>query len=370
MPARTILSFDGGGVRGAISVAFLERLEDLIVPAGEPAASRIDLVGGTSTGAIIAGALALGYSARDIKDFYLRLAPRVFRRSGIRLPGLQSVFDAGPLTEEIVRICGDRTLETPDLITSFALVMKRMDTGSAWIVSNNPSARYWDDPPDASYVGNRHFLLANLIRASTAAPHYFAPEPIEIVAGQPPGLFVDGGVTPHNNPALALLQLATIPAHGFAWETGADRLRIISIGTGRYRPTLDARRAARMTAAGLAVKALAGMITDGETQVLTTMQLLGSTRTPWIINSEIGDLAGVALTPEPLFEFLRYDVMLEADWLDRELGISVPPADLDRLRQMENPSIVRLAYEIGQAAAARFVKAEHFAAPQAAQRGA
>ena len=39
-----------------------------------------DLVGGTSTGALIAGALALGFRTEQVKEFYLRLAPRAFSR--------------------------------------------------------------------------------------------------------------------------------------------------------------------------------------------------------------------------------------------------------------------------------------------------
>src|SRR5690242_3094920 len=80
---KRILSLDGGGVRGAISIAFLERLEDLVAEIeGRPTrlGDWFDLIGGTSTGAIIASALALGYSARDIHKFYHELAGRVFRR--------------------------------------------------------------------------------------------------------------------------------------------------------------------------------------------------------------------------------------------------------------------------------------------------
>ena len=303
---KTIISFDGGGVRGAISLAFLQRIEEIYLSDENGSlASKIDLAGGTSTGAIIAGALALGYSADEIREFYLRLAPKVFRRSMFRLPGVQSVFHARPLKQEIFRICGERNLDTPDLLTGFALVMKRMDSGSAWILSNNPNSKYWEDPQDGSYLGTRHYKLADIIRASTAAPHYFAPELIHISDNEPPGLFVDGGVTPHNNPCLALLQLATIPAHGFNWPTGVDKLRIISIGTGTFRERLDANKAKRMTSVSLAVKALAGMIYDNEMQTLQLMQLLGSSKIPWEINSEIGDLAGVQLGDKPLFGFIR-----------------------------------------------------------------
>ena len=83
------------------------------MPAGtaglaRPRRSRLgdyfDLVGGTSTGAVIAGALALGKSTAEIKDFYLKLAPRVFKRPFWRVPGLQAKFDAKALREEIDNI--------------------------------------------------------------------------------------------------------------------------------------------------------------------------------------------------------------------------------------------------------------------------
>ena len=60
---KRVLALDGGGVRGALTVAFLERIEALL---SERDGKEIrlgdyfDLVGGTSTGAVIAGALALG----------------------------------------------------------------------------------------------------------------------------------------------------------------------------------------------------------------------------------------------------------------------------------------------------------------------
>jgi hypothetical protein len=75
---KRVLSLDGGGVRGAISVAFLEQIEKVLT---ENLKKKVrlgdyfDLIGGTSTGAIIAGALALGYSIEDVKKFYFELAP-------------------------------------------------------------------------------------------------------------------------------------------------------------------------------------------------------------------------------------------------------------------------------------------------------
>ena len=91
-------------------------------------------------------------------------------------------------------------------------MLKRIDDGGAWMLTNNPRAKFWETPPDGGFIGNRRYSLANIVRASTAAPHFFKPQPIEIVEGEPPALFVDGGLTPHNDPALALLLLAALPA--------------------------------------------------------------------------------------------------------------------------------------------------------------
>ena len=63
----------------------------------------------------------------------------------------------------------------------------------------------------------------------------------------------------------------------------------------------------------------------------------------------------------PLFEQLRYDVILEQDWLKRELGFKIDSKALMRLRRIDDYNSVRLAYEIGQRAAEKQILEEHFA---------
>ncbi|MEP9387292.1 patatin-like phospholipase family protein [Mesorhizobium sp. KR9-304] len=362
---KTILSLDGGGVRGAISIAFLERMEALLGHGGQHRrlGDFFDLIGGTSTGAIIGAGLALGLSAEEMRSFYVDLAPRIFRRPFWRVAGLQAKFDSLHLKKELAGIIGDRKLDSEDLKTGFCLVMKRMDKGSPWILSNNPRARYWADPDDGSYIGNRHYHLASLIRASTAAPHYFDPEPLTIVEGEEDGLFVDGGVTPYNNPALHLFLLATLPQHGICWNLGPRDLTIVSIGTGRFSDKITIREVFYVRAIGLAIRALAGLISDTQTLTLGLMQALGETPTPWQINSEVGTMQGLPLPGGPLFRHVRYDVRLDRDWLEENLEVKLDERTVRRLRAMDDPSIVPLAYEIGQLAAERQVQLEHFARP-------
>ena len=217
---KRILALDGGGVRGILSLAFLERMEaELAEKAGKPVrlCDHFDLIGGTSTGAIIAAGLALGYSASDIRQMYVDYAPKIFRRNWWRLQGLQSKFDAGALTAQIRDSVGARRLESEDLQTGFAIVAKRLDTGSAWILANNPRSPYWETLPGSTTIGNRHYPLASVARAK---------------------------------------------AYGIAWQTGPQSLTIISVGAGNFRSRLSALSARRQKAIGIAFHALTGMIGD------------------------------------------------------------------------------------------------------------
>ena len=135
--------------------------------------------------------------------------------------------------QELTRVIGARTLDSLDIRTGLCIVLKRMDTGSAWIVMNNPRSVFWDTPSEESFTGNRHLPLAPIVRASTAAPGFFEPELIEIVAGQPRGQFIDGGLTPHNNPFLLMLMTALVPAYGLNWRIGPENLLVVSVGTSR-----------------------------------------------------------------------------------------------------------------------------------------
>ena len=395
---KRVLALDGGGVRGAITVAFLERIEALLsqhhgrqVRLGD----HFHLVGGTSTGSIIAGALALGFSATQVRDIYTRLAPLAFVRKKHAIPVFQPKFDVRGLRGEIEKIVGDMELQSDRLITGLCVVTKRMDTGSPWIVANNPQAPYWNDGPD--HDGNRHYKLANLVRASTAAPHYFDPELIPISRNAPQlpdttavptqkaflarvtqalleragwrpkevpdstryGLFIDGGMTPHNNPSFALLQTISLQPFKLCWKPGPDNLMVVSIGTGTHRPRLQYDALGFTRFPQLAIHALMSLMTDAEMLILAQMQWLGECPQPWVINSEIGTLASDGPPGGKMFRFLRYDVRLEADWLEERLGEKIAQKDVERYRCIDDPSIIPSIYEIAKRVAEQQVKLEH-----------
>jgi uncharacterized protein len=358
---KRILSLDGGGVRGMLSIGVLEHLERTIEEMeGRPVrlGEWFDLIGGTSTGAIIAALLALGYRVAEVRDLYERLAPLVFKRYW-HLMLWQPEFDSRNFKRECERVIGARRLDSEDLLTGLCIVLKRLDTGSSWILINNPRSAFWNDPPDRSFTGNRHLLLANVVRASTAAPHFFAPESIPIIEGQPPGVFIDGGLTPHNNPALMLVMAALIPAIGLNWRAGADELLVVSVGTGTFRPRLTPSQALNLSAFKLGVKSLTAMISENQNLILTLMTYFGETPVRWPINLEIGDLGAVAPTGGKLFRFLRYDARLDHTWLEQELGERFTPKALLGLQEMANPLNLATLLRVGRGAGQRQVRAEH-----------
>lgn len=190
----------------------------------------------------------------------------------------------------------------------------------------------------------------------------FKPHKIKIALDEntKPGLFVDGAVSPYNNPALQMLMLAGIGGYGLDWPLGEDNLFIVSIGTGSYRLRSDGRG----IPARQAVTALSGVIGDGEALTLTLLQWMSASSNPWKINSEIGDLSEDYIgqrqgLTKPLLRFRRYDAPLEAAWLRDQLGRDFAETELDSLRDFTNPRNVHQLYDIGSEAAKKQIQAEH-----------
>jgi hypothetical protein len=366
---KRILALDGGGVRGALTLEYLARMETILrAEAGNDPDFRLsdyfDLIGGTSTGSIIATGLALGFSVSKLQDLYRTLAMHVFETPPYRFGVLIPKFARAPLVAALQTHFGDRILGSPDLRTGLMIMTKRLDTASPWPVHNNPRGRYFGERPGSTALANKHFLLWQIVRASTAAPHYFEPERLHVAtdtAGRyVDGAFVDGGVSPFNNPALQLLMLATFEGYGLKWPLGTDKLLLVSVGTGDGEESLAAEQVMRMTAAEQAVRSLAALMTDCDALVRTMLQWLGETPTGTRIDREVGDLASDTLGGQKWLSYRRYNVPLEGGWLRRELGLDIEDVDAANLRAMDDPANVTLLARVGAVAAERQVQPDHF----------
>lgn len=72
-----VLSLDGGGAKGFYTLGALKEIEGLF---GGRVCERFDLVFGTSTGAVIAALVGLGYSVDDIVSLYREHVVKIMGR--------------------------------------------------------------------------------------------------------------------------------------------------------------------------------------------------------------------------------------------------------------------------------------------------
>ncbi|HKZ74687.1 MAG TPA: patatin-like phospholipase family protein [Steroidobacteraceae bacterium] len=362
---KRILALDGGGLRGILSLAILQQVETVLRErhdgdADFRLAHYFDLIAGTSTGAIIAAALAMGRSVEWIRGQYMQLGKRVFEKSWLRQGFLRAKYDEGQLVKELQEVFGaDTTLGGPKLQTGLLVITKRIDTGSCWPISNNPRGKYFADRP-SGIVGNGEYPLWQVVRASTAAPAYFDSEPITIAeaTGLKParGDFIDGGMSPFNNPALMAVMYATLDGYRIGWPTGADRLLLVSVGTGAADPAV---KRSNLAAAG-AVKSLVALMGDCASLQEIMLQWMSSSRTARVIDREIGDLQHDLVAGAPLLNYLRYNVDLrpeEVRKLDRDL---VDDERIASLSAMDAPDNMEILHSLGERAGARDVRADDF----------
>ncbi len=366
---KRILALDGGGLRGVLTLGMLREIEThLRARHGHDPDFRLgdyfDLIAGTSTGAIIAAALALGMSVDEVHGHYKRLGQVVFKRSLLRWGALRAKYPADKVKEALIGVFGERRLDSADFRTGLLVVSKRLDSGSTWPLTNNPNARYFKRGNQAATIANGEYPLWQVVRASTAAPYFFDSETIRIGRGSDgarpvDGDFVDGGVSPHNNPSLQALMTATMPGYRLGWATGEDRLLVVSVGTGKANVEVGHANLIEGTPAIHAVLSLKALMEDCADQVETMMQWLSRSPTARDIDREMGT-TGAPLGGAAQCSYLRYNVLLESGWCERHLGEKFGPKALKALEAMDEPDNIPELDRVGQLAGRRLVKAEHF----------
>lgn len=363
---KRILALDGGGIRGALTLGYLGKIETILRERNDDdpdfrLSDYFDLIGGTSTGSIIATGLALGLSVEELVEIYRKLGSRVFEGRMLRFGLIGSKFSKEPLERALEDNFGDETLGSDKLRTGLMVMTKRLDTGSPWLLHNNPRGKYFGERASGG-TPNRDLLLRRIVRAGTAAPHYFEPELIK-VADDMSGAFVDGGVSPYNNPSMQMLMLATCSGYGLDWPFGADRLLLVSAGTGHLTTTTPPEAVMKMPAVMLAAQSMLSIMEDANWLGQAILQWMGRSATGWTIDGEIGDLSSDSLGGGPaMITYQRYDVALQPDWLKNTLGMSVTDEECASLYAMDDPENVGTLTSLGRTAAARQVDPSHLPA--------
>lgn len=316
---KTILSIDGGGIRGIIPLACLARLEIL---EGKPSREIFDMVVGTSTGAIIAAGIALGLDAGRILALYRDLAREAFQR----LPWWKILLNRGNYrysNEFVARTIDSIGADVPlnSLPIDILITGKSTETSRTdFFVRDNPgNGCLWGT-----------MRLRDAVLASIAVPTYF-PAHSAVVRGEP-NTWVDGGVGVAGNPCY---HAAVEAIH---YTTGLylpGQTRLLSFGTGRAPHRIDAPRASILDWARWVLAELLEDAADWQT---------------YVTRREYGESGRI--------DFRRYQLDLTPEVM-RELGVEIPPGvDIGKI-EMDSVWAVQLLEEIGR----RFAERIDFTAP-------
>jgi len=382
---RRMLALDGGGIRGVLTLSILKAIETQLGVAR--LSDYFDYIAGTSTGAIIAAGLAIGKSVDELIDFYRKTGTAMFERTKY-LERLNSLYRNGPLEQQLKDVFGQTTdlrprpatdpSAAPRLKTLLLVVTRNVTTDSPWPISSHPEARY--NLPNRKDC-NLCIPLWQLVRASTAAPIYFPPEVIEIDPNDADKsfVFVDGGVTPYNNPAFVLYRFATQSAYRLNWATGERHLQLVSVGTGAGATggaTASAPESNMLsTGLGVPTALMYGALVDQDINCRT----IGRCTYGDLIDRELLDMVPregadegklderLQRQPVPLdvdmgrhFLYTRYNVDLTTMGL-AELGFGHIDPDVARKMDKADQAHIELLLQIGAASAARQVNVKaHF----------
>ncbi|XP_068406465.1 calcium-independent phospholipase A2-gamma isoform X2 [Eschrichtius robustus] len=248
-----ILTIDGGGTRGVVALQTLRKLVELTQ---KPVHQLFDYICGVSTGAILAFMLGLFHMPLDeCEELYRKLGSDVFSQNVIVGTVKMSWSHAFYDSETWENILKDRmgsslmieTARNPmcPKVAAVSTIVNRGITPKAFVFRN-----YGHFPGvNSHYLGGCQYKMWQAIRASSAAPGYFA----EYVLGN--DLHQDGGLLLNNPSALAIHECKCL------WPDVPLEC-IVSLGTGRYES--DVRNTATHTSLKTKLSNVINSATDTE----------------------------------------------------------------------------------------------------------
>ncbi len=357
---KKILTMDGGGILGMISVEILAGIEYMLreeLNAGPDfvLADYFDFVAGTSTGAIIAACIAVGMPMARIRKFYLDSGAEMFDPASL-LKRLHYKYDDDNLARMLKSELGETTtLGDAKLRCMLMMVMRNATTDSPWPVSNNPFAKYNERSRADCNLG---LPLWKLVRASTAAPTFFPPEVVTL--GDKNFVFVDGGVTMYNNPAFQAFLMATTEPYQVNWQTGHDKMLVVAVGTGIIPNADDALKPSQMHLGYELKTIIPALMYAAKNEQDFLCRVFGDCKVGLPLDREVGDMFCQSGPAQPkMFTYMRYDADVSQNGLDT-LGLNdIKAASVQGLDAVENMAEMQ---KLGRAVAARCIDAAHYAA--------
>jgi len=217
-----VLALDGGGAKGFYTLGVLKEIEGMVRC---PLYEKFNLVFGTSTGAIIASLVALGYQIDEIHELYKKHVPTVMakRSAHARTAALSR------LTKEVF---GNRTFS--DVKMAVGIVATKWMIERPMIFKASVAQAHGRK---GTFTPGFGVTIADAVEASCSAYPFFDRKVITTSVGDKVEL-IDGGYCA-NNPTLYAIADATV-----ALGRDPKDIRVINVGVGVYpepKPSLGMR---------------------------------------------------------------------------------------------------------------------------------
>jgi uncharacterized protein len=207
-----LLSLDGGGAKGFYTLGVLKGIEGML---GCKIHERFDLIFGTSTGAIIAALLVLGYSVDEIA--------RLYRKHVVKIMACWFPWQKTAALQELAAdVFGDKTVE--DIKTGIGIVSTNWDSEKPMIFKADVQQAFGGEGTFMPFFG---VPIGDAVQASCSAYPFFSRMRVRTGEGDTIQL-VDGGFCA-NNPTLYAIADATDAMH-----LPREDVRVVSIGVGEY----------------------------------------------------------------------------------------------------------------------------------------
>lgn len=207
-----ILSLDGGGAKGFYTLGVLGEIEGMLRC---PLYKRFNLIYGTSTGAIIAALLALGYKVADIHELYKNHVPRIMKAKSAEAKSAA----LAALAAEVFGKAAFTDVKTGIGVVSTKWVIERPMIFKGDVAQAHGRKGTFDPGFGVS--------IADAVQASCSAYPFFNRKIVMTAAGDRIEL-IDGGYCA-NNPTLYAISDGTM-----AVKQRREDLRVVSVGVGVY----------------------------------------------------------------------------------------------------------------------------------------
>lgn len=233
-----VLSIDGGGIKGLYSATILKLFEaDLQTAHGENAriVDYADLICGTSTGGLIALALALRIPAATICEFYEKKGPSIFKGSQGLLARLRQAlyggkFSDGPLRAAVTELLQDHQMGDSDCL----LCIPTYD------FTQGTYGIFKFDHKEGNLSRHNALPMVDVALATSAAPTFF---PLAQIDKMNNTQYVDGGVWANNPSLVGLIEAMW---YFVGPDKAFDHLHLLSVASLNFSsgkpPVLERRR--------------------------------------------------------------------------------------------------------------------------------